>query len=450
MRSVPPIDHQSNTSRLRLRTLIRLRWIAVLGQTIAVLAVYWGLGFDLPLGICLAVIALSAWLNIFLRIRYLASQRLKNTYAMLLLSYDILQLTALLYLTGGLQNPFALLLIVPVAVSASTQKPVNTIFLGVLAITCTTGLAFFSEPMPWYPGTSLDLPFLFKVGVWAGVVSGMLFIGLYAWRIAKETRQMSNALAATEMVLAREQQLSALDGLAAAAAHELGTPLSTISVIAKELERELPDDSPLADDVTLLRTQAQRCRDILGTLTERDGESDIMLAHLPLSHLIEEVVQPHKAFGRDITVEIKAVDDISDMDAAQPILSRNPGVIYGLGNIIENAVDFARSKVEVIAQWSGNEVFITIIDDGPGFRSAVMEHLGEPYVTTRPATGGKDTSAMLGMGLGFFIAKTLLERSGARIALSNRHLPQSGAVVRVTWPRNLIDSSKEPAHLVAE
>ena len=206
-------------TRLRLQTIVRLRWLAVLGQSLTVIGAYWVLGIDLPIGLCLAVIALAAWLNVALRIRYPASQRLKSSYAFAMLGFDVLQLAALLYLTGGLENPFAFLLIAPVAVSASTLRLRVTAALGVLAITAATALTSFHHPLPWFHHSSLLLPFPYVMGIWAALVSSILFIAFYSWRTAEEARRMAEALAAAEMVLAREQKLSALDGLAAAAAH---------------------------------------------------------------------------------------------------------------------------------------------------------------------------------------------------------------------------------------
>src|SRR5262252_6881510 len=239
-------------SRLRLQTAVRLRWFGVIGQLVTVGVVYLVLGFALPLGICLAFIALSAWLNVFLRIRFPARTRLSTGFATSLLAYDILQLAALLFLTGGTDNPFIFLLVAPVTVSAATLPPRNTIALGLLGALATILLLFYRLPLPWHRTAEFDPPMLYNVGLLASVLSGMMFLALYAWRLAKESRQMADALAATEMVLAREQQLHALDGLAAAAAHELGTPLSTITVIAKELSREAASGSQLADDLGLL------------------------------------------------------------------------------------------------------------------------------------------------------------------------------------------------------
>jgi two-component system, sensor histidine kinase RegB len=248
-RSAERFSFDTDASRLRLQTAIRLRWFAVTGQLLAVAFVYFGLGFDLPIGWCLLLIALSVWLNIFLRLWYPARHRLKAPLATGLLAYDIAQLSALLYLTGGIENPFTVLLAAPVTVSAATLPPRNTLLLGALALALSALLIFVHEPLPWFAGQSLDLPRLYKTGAFAGVAACMIFIALYGWRLSKEGREMSAALAATELVLAREQKLHALDGLAAAAAHELGTPLGTIVLVAKELEYAVDPKSPIAEDI---------------------------------------------------------------------------------------------------------------------------------------------------------------------------------------------------------
>ena len=265
---------------LRLRTLVRLRWLAVFGQTGAVLGVYWILRFSLPLGWCLAAIALSAWLNIFLSLRWRSNITLSEPYAALLLGYDIFQLALLLCLTGGIANPFSFLFLVPVTVSATSLTRKWTLWLGALSFACATLLAFVHLPLPWYPDRPLDIEPIYLAGMWTAIVSGAVFSAIYARRITEETRQMSAALAATEQVLAREQRLSALDGLAAAAAHELGTPLATIALVAKELKRELPGDGHIGEDIDLLISQAGRCREILSRLANLDTESDTLFARV--------------------------------------------------------------------------------------------------------------------------------------------------------------------------
>jgi len=419
---------EASESRLRLHTAVRLRWFGVIGQLVTVCFVYLFLGFPLPFGICLAFIALSAWLNVFLRILYPARTRLSTALATGLLAYDILQLSALLYLTGGIENPFTFLLVAPVTVSAATQPPVNTIALGLLGAAATVLLVFYRLPLPWYRST-------------ASVLSGMIFLALYAWRLAKEARQMADALAATEMVLAREQQLHALDGLAAAAAHELGTPLSTIAVVAKELNRDAPQGSQFAEDLALLQSQAVRCREILRKLTRGPTEPDPLHARMSITQLIEEAAGPYRGFGAELVMTASPDQGSEGAALHEPVGERRPGVLYGLGNLVENAVDFARERVEIAARWSARHVVIEIADDGPGVSADVMDALGEPYITTRPARprGQIKDGEPSGLGLGFFIAKTLLERSGAAVTLDNRMRPQHGAIVKISWPREVFE-----------
>ena len=243
---------------VRLDTLVRLRWLAIIGQTTAVLVVEYGLSFDFPVYACLAVIALSAWLNIALRLRFHLTQRLEPDRAAWLLAFDIAELAVLLFMTGGLQNPFSFLFLGPVLLSSTALPPRFTLMLGGFAVACATVLVFVHYPLPWDTEDPLLLPPIYMMGVWLSILLAIGFIGAYAWQITEESRQLTDALAATELVLAHEQHLSQLDGLAAAAAHELGTPLSTISVIAKELENAIPADAPHGDDVRLLREQAAR------------------------------------------------------------------------------------------------------------------------------------------------------------------------------------------------
>ncbi len=428
---------------LSLRTLVRLRWLAVLGQSLAVLGVYFILNFPLPLGACLAVIALSAWLNIFLTLRWRSSLRLLPKQAGFLLGYDIIQLAILLYLTGGLENPFAFLFLVPVTVSATSLPLKWTLGLSTMAFVCTSILAIYHQPLPWHAGAPLALPRVYVSGMWAALVCGVVFSSIYARRIAEEARQMSSALTAAELVLAREQRLSALDGLAAAAAHELGTPLATIALVAKELKRELPNIGPHTEDIDLLISQTARCREILSRLANRDAQTDAMYERVKLSVMIEDLVAPLR--GPDVDIDVSIAEDETHGASLEPIFRRNPAIAYGLGNLLENAVDFAEKKVTISAHWSESKVSLLISDDGPGFDQGIIDRLGDPFVTTRPGYGVDSeggSGGHEGMGLGFFIAKTLLERSGASFSLANRSSPEHGAIVQLNWPRSVVDVGK--------
>ncbi len=410
--------------RLRLNTLIRLRWLAVAGQSAAVLVVAFWLGFPMPVGPCFALIACSAWLNLFLSFRFSATHRLEPRAALGILTFDALQLGGLLFMTGGLTNPFSVLMAVPVVISATSLPRNYTALLGLIVVAVTTALAFLHLPLPWYPGTQLMMPLIFIGGVWMAVVASIAFTSFYAYRVAEEARLLANALSATELVLQREQHLSALDGLAAAAAHELGTPLATIALVAKEMERALANDPRLSEDVSLLRSQSERCREILKQLTSLSSQGEIHLARMPLTSLVEEAVAPHREFGIELKLET------GQCDGPEPVGRRNPGVIYGLGNLVENAVDFARETVFVRWEWDDNHVAITVTDDGEGFSAEVLDRIGEPYLTRRSGAGSGG-----GLGLGLFIAKSLLDRSGATISFTNAADPGKGAVARVEWPR---------------
>ena len=443
----PPTGQPPGVGGLRLQTSVRLRWFAVVGQVLAVGVVYYGLGFKLPVGACLGAIALSTWVNIFLRLAYPTPYRLPTRLATALLAYDALQLAVLLYLTGGIDNPFTFLLVAPVTVSAASLPPASTILLGALAFAISVALMPLHLPLPWSEGVGFVLPQTYRWGIVVSVMASMVFLAFYAFRLSKESRQMSIALAATETILAREQQLHALDGLAAAAAHELGTPLSTITVVARELGREVPADSPMAEDLALLQSQAIRCREILQKLTRHPSESDPLHGHLTVMQLIEEAARPYLKLKSRVVIEAQEPETGDTAGRSEPLGERRPGVIYGIGNLIENAIDFARSEVRVTGQWSSREVVISVSDDGPGFRPEVMDTLGDPFITTRSSQSraAKEAGQSAGLGLGFFIAKTLLERSGARLSLDNRQKPLTGAVVTITWPRSAFENASDPS-----
>ena len=425
--------HGRSGRRLKLSTLARLRWLAVSGQTAAILVVALWFGFPLPIGACLLLIALSAWLNLGLRLFFPASYRLDPNWASILLSYDLLQLAGLLYLTGGLENPFAILLLAPVMVSATTQPPDKTFLLGAMTLAAATALVFLHQPLPWFPGQEFEAPIHYVGGVWVALACALLFMAFYAFRVAEESRQLADALAATELVLQREQHLSALDGLAAAAAHELGTPLATIALVAHELASELEEGDPRAEDIRLIRAQSERCRDILSKIASLSSAPEEHLGMMPLSHLIEDITAPHRDFGISIEIEQRG-------EGPEPVAGRNPGLLYGLGNLVDNAVDFAQSEVRISAEWTADSVKMTIADDGPGFSPDVIDQLGEPYVTTRGHRLAPQRNVEHGgLGLGIFIAKTLLERSGAKLRLANRKPPQVGAIANVEWPRALFE-----------
>jgi two-component system, sensor histidine kinase RegB len=457
MTDIAASDFRHPRRHVRLDTILRLRWLAALGQLAAIFVVAQGLEFELPIVPCLVIVALSALLNLALQMAFNPMQRLEPVYAAALLALNIVELAGLLYFTGGLQNPFSFMFLAPVLISATALPVRLTIALGVLAVACASVLVFVFLPLPWDGDEPLILPPIYLLGVWLSIVLAIGVTSLYSFQVTEEARKLSDALAATELVLAREQHLTQLDGLAAAAAHELGTPLSTIVLIARELERALQDNVHVASDIKTLREQAQRCRDILAKITQLSS-SGAPFDRMKLSILIEETVAPHRDFGVTIKVRI-AVSGIQE-----PVGSRNPAILYGVGNILENAVDFAHTTVEVNAWWNSETVEIVISDDGPGIAPDILKRIGEPYLSRRRGTDDavgeradpghtgleRVDPERTGLGLGVFIARTLLERTGATILFSNRIFPDHGAVVQIAWPRGRFEAGEEVSKATSE
>src|ERR1700729_3433059 len=369
-------DFRLPRRQVRLDTILRLRWLAALGQLAAIFIVEQGLEFDGEVVPCLAIVGFSALLNLILQLWFNPMERLEPSFAAALLAFDIVELGGLLFFTGGLENPFSFLFLAPVLISATALPFRLTIALGMLAVACASVLVFLHLPLPWDGDEPLVLPPIYLFGVWLSIAVAIGVTSLYAFQVTEESRQLSDALAATELVLTREQHLTQLDGLAAAAAHELGTPLSTIFLIARELERTVADNSPLAGDLKTLREQTQRCRDILAKITQLSS-TGAPFDRMPLSTLIEETVAPHRDFGVAIKVRIAVAG------APEPVGTRNPAILYGVGNILENAVDFAQATVEVNAWWNTETIEIVISDDGPGIAPDMLKRIGEPYLSRR-------------------------------------------------------------------
>src|SRR6202140_1697094 len=436
MTDVAASDFRHPRRYVRLDTILRLRWLAVVGQLVPIFIVGQGLEFDLPVAPCVIIVGLSALLNLVLQIAFNPMRRLEPSFAASLLALNIVELAGLLFFTGGLQNPFSFLFLAPVLISATALPVRLTIALGALAIAWASVLVFFYLPLPWDADEPLVLPPIYLIGVWLSILLAIGVTSLYAFQVTQEARKLSDALAATELVLTREQHLTQLDGLAAAAAHELGTPLSTIFLISRELEQSLPADSPLAGDIKTLREQAQRCRDILAKITQLSA-TGAPFDRMPLSTLIEETVAPYRDFGVAIKVRIAVAG------TSEPVGTRNPAILYGVGNILENAVDFARSTAEVNAWWNSDTVEIVISDDGPGFAPDIIKRIGEPYLSRRRSPDDAQNGHR-GLGLGVFIARTLLERTGATVSFSNRIFPDHGAVVQIAWPRPRFEAAETP------
>ncbi len=423
MASVPVI---SESSRVQLRTLVLIRWVAIAGQVAALLVVHYGLGFGLPIVPTMAAVIASAIVNLAAQFGG-GSGRISETCAAGYLAFDIAQLAVLLFLTGGLGNPFAFLLLAPVAISATVLTLRSTIILSALALVAITVLSVRHMPLPWR-GTPPELPTLYLLGVWTALAIGILFFAAYTWRVAQAARELSDGLFATQQALAREQRLSAMGTIAAAAAHELGSPLGTIAVVSRELSHDLDPDSPIAEDVALLSAETNRCRDILAELAHNPEEDDAPFSAVPVSAVVENAVSRHQLETLSVVFKTTPLpeNDISE----EPRIRSAPEIIHGVGTLAQNAIQFAKSEVVISTAWSADQVSVTIMDDGPGFPPFVLDRIGEPYISLRMTQEDH-------MGLGIFIAQTLLARTGAQLSFGNRQ--EGGAVVEIRWPRSVIE-----------
>ena len=417
--------------RVRLRTLILIRWVAIAGQLTALLVVHFGLGYRVPLAATLATVGVSVVVNIWATVGRRSPERLGDRAAAYYLAYDLLQLGVLLYLTGGLHNPFAVLILAPVIVSGTVLSRFSTIALSVLALVTIVVLALDHLPLPWANGT-FDLAPLFIFGLATALALSVVFIAGYVFSLAEEARRMSGALAASYMALDREQRLSALGALAAAAAHRLGSPLGTIAVVSKELARELPADSPHRADVALLLSESERCRTILAELSTRP-ETGEPLQRMPLAALVETAAAPYRAQHIRVIVDSQPDAGAENADKLDPQAPHSPELVHGLGNLLQNAIEFARSEVRVIVRWNDRHVRLVIRDDGPGFDPGLLDHLGEPYLS-----GGTQGRKGDSMGLGVFIAQTLLERTGAQLSFGNSQ--NGGGEVTIVWNRTSLEA----------
>lgn len=416
-----------------LRMLVLIRWVAVIGQAATLLVVHEVLGFALPLTAALGVVAISALLNVVAWISNRAAARLGNREAAIYLAFDTLQLGVLLFLTGGLQNPFAILMLAPATVSATILTRRTVAGLSALTVVAITVLALAHLPLPAPPGQTIAPAPVYVLGMWVALVSSSLFITGYNWFVAEEARRMRDAYAATQLALAREQRVAAVGALAAAAAHQLGSPLATIAVIAKELVRDLPKNSPIAEDAQLLLSQSERCRMILADLGRaREGEA-MPFNRMPFSAIVQSAGEPHHRAGVRVVHGIGAGRDPTGEAIAEPLVPRTPEVLHGLGNLLGNAIDFARSEVTVTTSWSEDTVAVDIVDDGPGFSPALLSRVGQPYISARADVGTH-------MGLGIFIAQSLLERTGARLSFDN--MTDGGAHVVVEWRRSQLEGDE--------
>jgi two-component system sensor histidine kinase RegB len=408
-------------------TLTVLRYIAIFGQFIAINIVFFYLDLQFPLKESYIIILIGLITNLFLQFKIKVNQ-LKDTYASLFLLYDLFQLSSLLYLTGGILNPFSILLIIPTIVSSTFLSMGTTIILGVITSFLLFILSFIYLPLPGLDKNIFDVPNFYKQGILTAILIGLVFLSYFGIRFAGETKKRSEALRRLQEVISKEYELESLGGQAAAAAHSLGTPLATISVVAKELKKEIGDDKEMSKDIDLLISQTKRCSEILKQISKKQIKEDIFLSSIKFEDLLEEIINSFKETSS------KDIDLIVENDNNKIAIQRTPEIIYGLRNFIGNAVKFSKSRVNINLRSDQKIIEIKINDDGPGIPEDIIQKIGEPYIKSK----SKELNANSGLGLGTFLGKTLLERQGAKL-IFKRNSKLGGALITLSWnPNNFI------------
>ena len=410
-------------------TLTILRYIAIIGQFIAINVVFFYLNLEFPIKASLIVVFIGLLTNLYLQFKVKANQ-LKDTYASLFLLYDLFQLAILLYLTGGIFNPFSILLIIPAIVSSTFLSMGTTIILGFITSLILFTLTHYYLPLPGLLVENFEVPTFYKFGILISILIGLIFLSYFGIRFAGETKKRSEALNKLQEVIAKEYELESLGGQAAAAAHSLGTPLATIAVVAKELKKEIGDNKDVSKDIDLLISQTKRCSEILKQISKKQIEEDIFLSSIKLEDLLVEIIDSFKETSS------KKIELVSNDDNNKINIERTPEIIYGLRNFIGNAVKFSKSRVKIDLMSDLEKIEIKINDDGPGIPDDIIKKIGEPYIKSKSA----ELNSNSGLGLGTFLGKTLLEKQGAKL-LFRRNNDLGGALVIISWsPKNLVNS----------
>ena len=405
-------------------TLTILRYIAIFGQFIAINIVFFYLDLKFPIKESYTIIFLGLLTNLFLQFRVKVNQ-LKDTYASLFLLYDLFQLSALLYLTGGILNPFSILMIIQTIVSSTFLSMGTTIILGLITCFLLFLISFIYLPLPGLDSNIFAVPNYYTIGILISILIGLIFLSYFGIRFAGETKKRSEALNKLQEVISKEYELESLGGQAAAAAHSLGTPLATISVVAKELKKEIGDDKEYSKDIDLLISQTKRCSEILKKISKKQIEEDNFLSSIKFEDLLQEIIDSFKETSS------KHIELIVDNDKNKIAIKRTPEIIYGLRNFIGNAIKFSKSKVKIYLKSDNKIIEIKINDDGPGIPEDIIQKIGEPYIKSK----SKELKSNAGLGLGSFLGKTLLEKQGAKL-LFRRNSELGGALVVLTWSSN--------------
>tara|TARA_Y100000590_G_scaffold314153_1_gene355144 strand:- start:408 stop:1694 length:1287 start_codon:yes stop_codon:yes gene_type:complete len=407
--------------QLDKRTLVFLRWIAFAGQYITISLVFFVFEYKLPFFYCTTIIVFGVLTNIYLQFKFKNNQ-LNNFASTFCLFYDLIQLSFLLYLTGGITNPFIILIIVPSIVSATFLTLKSTINLSIITIIILFFLTIYKLPLPISDKQHLHLPDAYLIALPISIVITLIFLTYFGIRFGIERRKRTEALNKLELILAKEHELESIGLQAAAAAHSLGTPLSTITVIARELEKEIGDNPKYNQDISLLISQTKRCSEILKNLSQDKLKDDNFLSNIKLKDLLTEIVKSFSEISKKkLTLNLKK-------SITNPSIGRSIEITYGLRNFIGNAVKYSNSSVDIILESNNKITEILICDDGPGFSEDILDVLGEPYIRSK----NKFISTKSGLGLGTFIGKTLLERMKGKVNFG-KCFETKGALVSVKW-----------------
>tara|TARA_Y100001970_G_scaffold285602_1_gene405816 strand:- start:3721 stop:5010 length:1290 start_codon:yes stop_codon:yes gene_type:complete len=408
------------------KTLVYLRWIAIFGQIIAVNLVFFILGLEFPILLAFLVILVGFITNFYLQFG-IKTIRIKDFHASFFLVYDLVQLSLLLYLTGGISNPFSILLIVPAIVSSTFLSMGTTIILGGLTIIFLFLLTLFHYPLPGIHENAFTFPKYYLSGFFISIIIGLIFLSYFGMRFSGETKKRSEALNKLQEILAKEYELESLGGQAAAAAHSLGTPLATISVVAKELKKELGNNKDYSKDIDLLISQTKRCSEILKKISKKQIKDDKFFSYVTLEDLVNEIIDSFKETSS------KSINLVSENDNNKINIKRSPEIVYGLRNFIGNAVKFSKDTINIIINSNTKNIELIINDDGPGFPDDIIALIGEPYIKSK----SQEVSSNSGLGLGTFLGKTLLERQFANLSFSkDKNL--GGASVKIMWNINYL------------
>ncbi len=412
----------TDSIQLDKKTLVILRWIAIIGQFATISIVYIVLSFKLPLFDCLVIISIGSLTNLYLQFIEKENQ-LSNVKSSLYLLYDLIQLSLLLFLTGGVTNPFIILLIIPAVVSSTFLNLKSTVNLSIITIVILILLTLYHHPLPHPSDLHFHVPVYYLYAIPTSIIIGLIFLTYFGTRFGIETRKRSQALNKLELILAKEHELESIGLQAAAAAHSLGTPLSTIALVAKELQKEIGTNSQYSKDISLLISQSKRCSEILKKLSQdKLKKEDSFLTNTKIEDLINEIIRSFTEISGKKIFLIKEYNELN------PKINRTLEITYGLRNFIGNAVKYSNSIIEINLKSNDTITEVKISDDGPGFSEDIIQVLGEPYIRSK----SKIINTKSGLGLGTFIGKTLLERMKANVIFDKSN-KLNGAMVTIKW-----------------